>query len=181
MESPKKIWERIIASNPYLKVMEKKFQDDLWNESSFLITWHNKEKSIWTFVLPLTKDKKILYLKEYRYGPEKFVINFPVWILEYWLTETENCKIELQEETWYTSENIQYIWNSIIENYFQWEVKYYIAYDCEKISKTKLENWEKIEVFSASVENFEKMILEGEVLSSKTAYIFLLARMKNLF
>ena len=75
MKIPEKIFEKIIVSNPYLKVSQKDYIDEKWNKSSFLITWHNKKESIWTMILPITSDWQILYLKEYRYWPEKFVIN----------------------------------------------------------------------------------------------------------
>ncbi len=67
MKIPTKISEKIVTQNPYLKVLEKKFVDKSGETSSFLITAHNKEKTDATFILPLTKDNKIIYLKEYRY------------------------------------------------------------------------------------------------------------------
>lgn len=175
MYIPKKISEKIVISNKYLKVAKKIFSEENWKKNSFLITSHNKKKSIWTFVLPITSNGEIIYLKEYRYWPEKIVINFPVGILENWISEIKNCKRELLEETWYDSDEIIYLWKSIIENYFEWEIKYYIAKNCKKSSKQKLDNWENIEVFKTSTENFENMILWWEVESSKTAYCFFLA------
>lgn len=180
MNIPKKISEKEIISNPYLKVSEKKYLDDFWNKSSFLITWHNKKKTIWTFILPINSDNKIIYLKEYRYWPEKYVINFPVWILEDNISEVDNCKRELKEETWYISEKIEFLWESIIENYFEWKIVYYIAYNCKKISEAKLEKWENLKVYTSTINEFEKMILDWKVLSSKTAFCFLLAQKKGL-
>lgn len=180
MQKPKKIYEKIVIKNPYLKVSEKKYEDENWNVSSFLITWHNREKTIWTFVLPVTESWEIIYLKEYRYWPEDFVVNFPVGMLDDWVDEIENCKRELMEETWYFSEEIEFLWESIIENYFEGKMLYYIAKNCKKISTQELENGENIEVFKVPILEFEKMILDWKVLSSKTAYCFLLARAKKL-
>lgn len=67
METPIKISEKIIVQNPYLKVSEKKFSDKNGKISSFLITGHNKKETDATFILPLTVDNTILYLREYRY------------------------------------------------------------------------------------------------------------------
>ena len=181
MKKPKKIYEKVVAQNPYLKVSEKRYEDENGNISSFLITWHNREKTIWTFVLPITQDWEILYLKEYRYWPEDFVINFPVWMLDDWVDEIENCKRELKEETWYFSEEIEFLWESIIENYFEGKIRYYIAKNCKKISNQNLEIWENIWVFKTSISEFEKMISDWKVLSSKTAYCFFLAKLKNMF
>ena len=62
MKIPTKISEKIVTQNPYLKVLEKKFVDKSGETSSFLITAHNKEKTDATFILPLTKDNKIISL-----------------------------------------------------------------------------------------------------------------------
>lgn len=180
MKIPQKISEQIVVQNPYLKVSEKKFSDKDGKISTFLITSHNKEKTDATFILPLTKDNKIIYLKEYRYWPEKVVINFPVWMLEDGVSHIESAKKELLEETGYFSDNIEFLWETIIENYFEWKISYFIAKNCEKIGSQDLENGEKIEVFETSIENFEKMILGGEVESSKTAFCFFLAKWKKL-
>ena len=160
MKIPEKIFEKIIVSNPYLKVSQKDYKDEKWNKSSFLITWHNKKESIWTMILPITSDWQILYLKEYRYWPEKFVINFPVWMLDDGISEIENCKKELLEETWYISDEIELLTESIIENYFEWTLRYFVAKNCKKLKSQELEAWENIEIFSSSLEDFQKLILE---------------------
>ena len=102
-------------------------------------------------------------------------------MLDDWVDEIENCKRELKEETWYFSEEIEFLWESIIENYFEWKVLYYIAKNCKKISNQDLEIWENIWVFKTSSSEFEKMISDWKVLSSKTAYCFLLAKLKKYF
>lgn len=180
MKIPTKISEKVVTQNPYLKVLEKKFVDKSGETSSFLITAHNKEKTDATFILPLTKDNKIIYLKEYRYWPEKVVINFPVWMLEDGVSHIENAKKELLEETGYFSDNIEFLWETIIENYFEWKISYFIAKNCEKTWNQNLENGEEIDVFEATIEEFENMILGGEVESSKTAFCFFLAKWKKL-
>jgi hypothetical protein len=67
MKNPKKISEKLIVENPFLKVLKSDYEDSEGNKSSFLITSHNKEQSDATFILPITQNGKILYLKEYRY------------------------------------------------------------------------------------------------------------------
>lgn len=178
MKIPKKINEKCVSQNNYLKVKEKIYEDENGIKSSFLITSHNKSKTIWTYILPITQDKEIIYLKEFRYGPEEIVINFPVWMLDDWISEIENCKKELFEETWFISDRFEYLWESIIENYFEWRMKYYVALDCKRVSEQQLGEAEKIEVYISSVTEFEKMITENKVLSSKTCYSFFLAKCK---
>lgn len=100
-------------------------------------------------------------------------------MLEDNISHIELVKKELLEETGYFSDEIIFLGESIIENYFEWKISYFIAKNCKKIQDQNLEIWENIEVFETSIENFEKMILNGEVESSKTAFCFFLARWKK--
>lgn len=70
---------------------------------------HNKKQSEATFVLPVTEYGTMIYLQEFRYGPEKVIINFPVGMLEDNISPIENVKRELYEETGYMSDNIEFL------------------------------------------------------------------------
>ena len=78
MNNPKKISETVVAENPFLKILKRDFIDEKMQKSSFLITTHNRQKSIGTLILAVTEDRKILCLDEYRYGPETIVKGFPM-------------------------------------------------------------------------------------------------------
>ncbi len=188
-----KIMEKKVLFNKYVKVIQKDFLDSNLNKSSFLVYWHNKKRTVWTFILPITINNEIIYIKEYRAWPEKYVISFPVWALEDNLSEIENCKKELLEETWYVSNdfeylwesiienNFEYLWESIIENNFEWKSVYYIARNCEYIKKQDLDVWEDIKVYKSSISDFKKMILSWEINFAKTVYCFFLAEFKWYF
>ena len=178
---PKKILEKEILSNKYIKILQKDFINPNFSKSSFLIYWHNKEQTIWTFVIPITKDNEIIYIKEYRAWPETEVISFPVWALEDNISEIENCKKELEEETWYISNNIEYLWECIIENNFEWKAKFYIALGCTKKYKQNLENWENIKVYKTAIGDFKNMIINWKINFAKTVYWFTLAENKWYF
>lgn len=180
MQIPKKISERELVKNWYVKILEEIYLTKDWKEHNIFVSSADKEKSIWVFILPITENWEIIYLKEFRYWPEKVIINFPGWVLEDWVDEIENCKNELIEETWYYSDDIKYLSTTILEPYIKWEMKYYIAKNCKKLKKQELDYWEYIEFHKTSIENFEKMIISWEVECSRTAYCFLLAKAKKL-
>ena len=161
MEKPKKIHEQIVFDNKYRKIIKKTFQIKNWKTHDFFIAW-SSWTNISTMVMPITKESKIIYGKEFRYGPQSFVNNFPFWILEENLEEIENVKKELKEETWYTSNNIEYLWESIMWGYETWIVKYYIAKDCIPWEQ-KLEDSEYIETKLSTKKEFEKMIRRWEI------------------
>ncbi len=157
MKNPKKINEEIIADNWFRKIISKNFLDKNWQKSNFLISTNSgiKESIV---VLCLTKNNKIIYLNEFRYWVEKEVINFPMWGVEKWLNHIENVKKELKEETWYSSNNIKFLWETMVSNYNDVKIFHYIAMECEEWIDN-LESTEYIEYKKIDLIKFEKMIL----------------------
>lgn len=175
MQIPEKISEKVLTENKYRKVFEMTYKLSSWKEKSFIITGHNNTETSATMIIPITKDWEILYLREFRYWPEKFIINFPIWMQENYLSEEENCRKELLEETWYNYESIEFIGETIIENYSKWQIRYFLATWCEKNQEIWLEEWEIIEVHKTSIDNFSKMITDWDVQCSFSISWFFLA------
>jgi len=176
MKKPNKISEEILIKNWYIKIIKKIFSNEKWILSNFLISSHDKKTSIWTMILPITLDNKIILLEEYRYWPEEFVFNFPVWMLEDWISEIDNSINELEEETWYSCNKLSYLWESIVENYFEWKVKYYIAKDCYKKQTQHLDKWENINIHLFTKNEFENLIKNWVIKDSKTVYCYTIAK-----
>jgi ADP-ribose pyrophosphatase len=179
MKIPKKISEQIVADNWFRQTIEKKFEFVNWKKWNFLIASHYWKKEAVT-VLALTELWEILYLKEFRYWPEEFLINFPMGAVEKNDSELKTVDKELKEETWYISNNVEYIWETIVANYEKSIQKMYIAKNCTNIWKQNLEIWENIEVFKTSIEEFEKMILDWKVRCPITISCFYIAKNKGL-
>lgn len=92
------------------------------------------------------------------------------------ISHIENARKELREETGYDSREFIFLGESIIENNHEGRILYYLAKNCHNINEQSLEVTEHITVHTVSPEEFELMILRGEVLSSKTAFCFFLAQ-----
>jgi hypothetical protein len=159
---PKKISEELLFSSPYRNLVWKNFQIKNWEIHKYVVIEQIPTKFS-TMVLPITKEKEIILCREFKYWIEKFVYLFPVWILEKDLTEIENVLKELKEESWYISDNITYLWETMIWNYDTTTIRYYIAKDCI-FWKQELEIWEYIKVSKIKIEDFEKMIAKWEIL-----------------
>jgi ADP-ribose pyrophosphatase len=178
MEIPKKISEEILYNTPYRNLICKEFIWRDWKTNKIYTTeqiWTN----FWTMVLPITSDNKIIVCREFRYWVEDYIYNFPVWILEKELTEVENIKKELKEESWYTSEEINYIWQTMVWNYDSSIIKHYIAQNCTTWEQ-ELENGEYISVEIYSKEKFEKIISDWEIICPLTLSCYSLAKFKWL-
>ena len=178
MYIPKKTGERIIASNPYRDVLEKDFIEKDGSSNTYMTTWVKGTKE-GTMILPVTTDNKIVIIKEYRVGIEWIVNGFPVGILEKNISAIENAEKELSEETWYRSHNIAEIGSSIIEAYQDGNVRYFIATDCT-LWESDLEVGENIEVYTATPEEFKKLVIDGTINCPLSLACYTLAKTKWL-
>ena len=178
MYTPKKIAERIIAGNPYRNILEKDFIEKDGSTYTYLTVWVKGTKK-GTMILPVTTDKKIVVIREYRVWIEGLVNGFPVGILERDLSSAENCKKELSEETWYQSDNFLKLGSSIIEAYQDWSIHYFFATDCIPW-ESNLEVSENIEVYTATLGQFEELIIDGTINCPLSLSCYTLAKTKWL-
>ncbi len=178
MNKPKKISEKVIFENPWRKVLLKEVKNKLWVSSIYPSTTHSWEKFA-TMIIPITKNKEIVYCKEWRIWIEDFVYNFPFGIKEKGISFEDNAKKEMKEETWCVSNNIFYLWESIFANYDDTIVKYFVALDCE-IWENNLGDFEFLEVMKSNKELFEENIKSWLINCPVTISCYTLAKL-NLF
>ena len=177
MYIPKKISETEIYSNPWRKILEKTIKTKTWSEQSFPISSHIWPKFA-TMIFPITNTWKVIYNKEWRPWIEDYVYNFPIGIQEGNLSFQENAEKELQEEVWCSTDNIVYLWESIVANFDDTIVKYFVALDCE-VWENNLEDWEHIEVQECSLKEFETEISSGKINCPLTLSCYTLAKLQN--
>lgn len=174
MEKPIKISEEILYETPYRNLIWKNFKIKNWEVHQFVVI-DQIETKYGTMVLPITKNGEIIICKEFRYWIERSIYNFPIWILEKNLTEIENIKKELKEESWYISDDISYLWETMVWNYDTTIIKHYIAKNC-MYWEQELENWEYIKTEKISIKKFEKMIKNWEILCPLTISCYTIAK-----
>lgn len=170
--------KKITSSNKYLKSIQRDFIDSQGRKGNIItLEWINGKWG--TFILAITKDKKIILNKEYKFWPDDFIYTFPSW----WIDESDdkkNALKELEEETWYTSdENIEYIWETIQNWYITWLNKLFFVKDCYKKSAAETHEWEEIETIFVDLEDFSKMVLRWEILDSYTLVNYFLVKEKT--
>jgi ADP-ribose pyrophosphatase len=158
--------------------LEKDFIEKDGSSYTYLTVWTKGTKKA-TMILPITTDKKIVVIREYRVWIEGLVNGFPVGILERYLSPTENCKKELSEETWYKSNNFTKLGSSIIEGYQDGSVHYFLATDCI-VWESNLEVGENIEVYTTTLIGFEKLIIDGTINCPLSLSCYTLAKAKWL-
>lgn len=163
MQHPKKISEKELLNNGYRRILEKNFEVKDGSIHHYLTVSHAGAPTA-TLVLPFTENNEVIYITEYRVWPEIELIDFPIGVLDTGKTPIENAQKELEEESGYASNDIQYLGKSIGSVYDDTIVQYYIAKNCRPV-KQNLEVGEYIEVHTCSIEAFEAMIKQEQVLA----------------
>ncbi len=119
----------------------------------------------WIHVLPLTAQKEIIMVKQYRQGTQDWFLEFPGGSFD---SKDKDPKVsgqrELLEETGYKSNQ----WEEIMCIYpnpaFQTNKLYiYMAFDCLKTQEPQLEPFEELELKVLSFEELECLSKEGKI------------------
>jgi 8-oxo-dGTP pyrophosphatase MutT (NUDIX family) len=132
-------------------------------------SYYTLEFSDWVNVIPMTQEKKIVLIKQYRHSVGETIIEIPGGSTDPRTSEDPKQAAirELEEETGYTSNRVEkvgvhYPNPALLSN----KMHTYIAYDCQKTTKQILDPYEDIEVFEVTKTELKKMILQGEIQHS---------------
>lgn len=124
------------------------------------ITW-----IVW--VLPVTEDNKIVLIKQFRIPQNDFILETPAWLCDKeWESKIDATRREMQEETWYDSENIVYAYTAASSAGLTSErIDCYIALNCKKIADIlALDGSECIEVVEIPLDGIDEY-LASEIAS----------------
>lgn len=135
----------------------------------------------WVNVIPVTKEKKIVLIKQYRHSVNEITIEIPGGSINPKINEPiqRGAERELEEETGYTSKNLEFIGfqypnPALLSN----KMHTYIAWDAEKTKDQELDPYEDIEVFEVTLEELKTLIETRKITHSIILGSFLLAQKK---
>lgn len=127
--------------------------------------------------MPINFKWEIIYIKEFRFWIEDYIYSFPMWAVISWDTLEDTVKKELEEETWYETQDIFHIWETIVANYDENIVDYFFV-KCWNLLNQHLEQGEYIKVFSCSLSEFEEKIKNWIINCPLTLSCYTLAKLK---
>lgn len=118
--------------------------------------------------VPVTKDGKIVLVKQFRKAVEDFLLEIPAGKLEKEEIPLEAIKRELKEETGYDILNVEHITKFYTSPGFANEIIHlYIAYLGEK-GDTNFDEGEDIEILEFDIQELLNMIKKGDIIDAKT-------------
>lgn len=172
----KKFEEKSLRSNPVYegKVISLKVDDVLLpngKEAKREIVNHPGAVA----VIAITKEGNLVLVEQYRKALERSIIEIPAGKLEPGEKPEYTAKRELEEETGYGCNNLQYLQTFSTSPGFADEVIHlFVAKDLYKIEeKADLDEDEFVELLEVTLEEAEEMVKEQRIYDAKTAFAVL--------
>lgn len=123
--------------------------------------------------LALTKDKKVILVKQFRPGPAKILCEMPgggTQLREDLKTAIER---ELLEETGYEGKS-EFVCSILPSAYAVYQKNVFVITDCEKVAEPKLEdNGECVEPVLFSIDEFRTHLRSGQMTDVELGYLAL--------
>ena len=119
--------------------------------------------------VPITKDNKVIILRQYRFAVSRYLLEFPAGTLEIGETPLNSIKREIQEETGYKAAK----WNELgtlvpAPGYADEEIYLFLARDLSKlVSEVKGDLDEDIEVLILDPRELDNIISSGNEFLAK--------------
>jgi 8-oxo-dGTP pyrophosphatase MutT (NUDIX family) len=118
----------------------------------------------WTNMVIITKDERIVLVKQYRHAFGTTTLELPGGILEKGEQPMESAIREMQEETGYVSNEVEFIMKispnpALINN----TAYFFLALNAEKLTQTNFDPFEDIIIETYSKEEFKQLLSEGKL------------------
>ncbi|EKE29925.1 MAG: NUDIX hydrolase [uncultured bacterium (gcode 4)] len=119
------------------------WEQELYDWSIKIFEWLKRNDT--ADVIALSENWNIFVLEQEQPGREPFY-TFPWWCAETWEDPYDLARRELLEETWLETENLELykVYNN--SSKISYDKFFFIARNCRKVQKQKLDWWEKIKV-----------------------------------
>ena len=145
------------------------YQDTIEVDGDHTVVWDFIGHKGAAAVVPVTADGKILMVRQYRNALDRYTLEIPAGALdEVGEPGIECASRELEEETGYRSENLEWLITLRTTVAFCNErIEAYVAHDLIP-SKQHLDEDEFIELGAYTIEELKEKIFSGEIEDAKT-------------
>lgn len=175
-------WQEISRKSVFqtstLKIEKLVFKLPDGTESDFYI----KKECSTVAVVAITKNQKVILVKQYRPGPEEVLLELPGGYVDPNEKPEGAANRELLEETGYKG-NIQLVSICLDDAYSTMRRYCFVATECEKVKNPQGENHEFLELKLLSLEDFRKLLRGGKMTDVEVGYLGLdfLSLLKDKF
>ncbi|MBN2876468.1 MAG: NUDIX hydrolase [Bacilli bacterium] len=163
----KQLTHKLVYECFFLKMYEDEVLLPNEKRSSRIYIMHNSAAA----VLPITKDGKIVLVKQYRYPIRSESIEIPAGKKDYLGEDGFGCAMrELEEETGYVSNQVERLMDiHSCVGYSNEMIEIFIAKDCiKKENPLPSDDDEFLELLELSLEEVKSKVQEGIITDAKT-------------
>jgi ADP-ribose pyrophosphatase len=123
-------------------------------------------------ILPITNDGKIVMVEQYRKALERTLVEIPAGKLEKGEDPLDSARRELEEETGYVCENLDWLISFYTSPGFADEIVHlYVATGLsKKENAARLDEDEFVNILELSLAEAKEYIVEKKIFDAKTAY-----------
>jgi ADP-ribose pyrophosphatase len=142
-------------------------------------SFYVNEYDEWANAFALTKEGKVVMVKQYRHGISSIEIELPGGVVEDGEHIQEGMERELLEETGYRFETFEYLGKicanpSTTNNYMHM----FLATGGEKIAEQTLDDVEDVDVLLMSIDEVKQLVRENKMMQSLHVNCIMYALMK---
>lgn len=162
-------WQTLEKTHIYdFKIFDaylKKCKHPGWDKTA---TYSLIESPDWVNIVPVTKDNKIVMVKQFRHGIEDFTLEIPGGLIEKDEDPKDAGKRECLEETgWASDKDAVYIGKTHPNPAFMNNLCYsYLWTDCYEKTEQQLDGNEDIEVITINADELKNYIAEFKIKNS---------------
>ncbi len=122
------------------------------------------EYPTWVNMIGITRDQNILFVRQYRHGADKILVELPAGVVEDGENPADAARRELLEETGYAFDSIKEICKLYANPATSGNLTYtYLLTGGLKVQEQELDNSEDIEVVIMSIEEAKIFLFENKL------------------
>ncbi len=166
----KTIWTALSSTelfkSPFFRMRSDALQ---FPDGRIMSKYYVFEFSDWVNIIPITKTGEVVLIRQYRHAAGTVMIEIPGGAVDCRFNEEPEAAgiRELAEETGYVPEKVELIgWHNPNPAMLNNKLWTYLAQGCELKQAQKLDEFEDIEVFTASVDELLEMVANGQIKHS---------------
>jgi len=122
------------------------------------------EYPTWVNMVAFTEDNQLLFVRQYRHGASKILIELPAGVVDEGEEPEEAARRELLEETGYAFESIEYICQLYANPATSGNLTYtYVLKGGKKVQEQQLDSSEDIEVVAMGIAEAKQLLFDNNI------------------
>lgn len=163
MEKP--VWRvratRYIVDSPFMRLRVDEIE---LPDGTIVPDYYVREGSGFVSILPLTRDERVVLVRQYRYGADLITLELPAGTIDAGETPAACAQRELAEETGYEAERLELATTYAIEPVRSAARAYvYVAFGARETRPQQLDPTEHLVVESVPLAEFRAMLTDGRI------------------